>query len=88
MRKTAKRNNKNPTKTRKIERKHQNLETRQTSKVKLEISSNKTWKDNTMMSVTGRLQMKPTIKSPSIDPGMHAEILEVQPRTFKLCNQS
>ena len=40
------------------------------------------------MSVTGRLQMKPTIKSTSIDPGTHAEILEVQPRTFKLRNQS
>ena len=40
------------------------------------------------MSVTGRLQMKPTIKGPSTDPGTHAEILERQPRTFKLRNQS
>ena len=65
-----------PQKQRKRERKHWNLETRQTSKVKLEISSNKTWKINTKMSVTGRLQMKPTIKGPSTDPGTCAEMLE------------
>ena len=40
------------------------------------------------MSVTGRLQVKLIIKGPSTDPGMSAEILEVQPRTFKLHNQS
>ena len=36
-----------PQKQRKIERKYWNLETRRTSKVKLEILSNKTWKINT-----------------------------------------
>ena len=43
----------------------------------MEISSNKTQKINTRMSVTGEHPRKLVIKSPSIDPGTHAEILEV-----------
>ena len=88
MRKAVKRNNKNPTKKKENRKKTLEPKTRQESKVKLEISGNKTWNVSTMMSVTGRLQMKPTMKGPSTDPGMHAEILERRPRTFKLCNQS
>ena len=77
MRKTAKRNDKNPTKTKKIRKKTLKPRTRQASKVKVEISSNKTQRINIKMSVTGKLQRKLTIKGPSIDPGTCVEILEV-----------
>ena len=70
MRKTAKRNDKHPTKTKKIRKKTLKPRTWQASKVKVEISSMK-------MNVTGKLQRKLTIKGPSIDPGTRVEILEV-----------
>ena len=56
MIKTAKSNDKNPTKTRKIEKKTVKPRTRQVSKVKMEILSNKTQRINMKMSVTGKLQ--------------------------------
>ena len=77
MIKTAKSNDKNPTKTKKIEKKTVKPRTWQASKVKMETSSNKTQRINMKMSVTGELQRKLIIKGPSIDPGMHVEILEV-----------
>ena len=77
MRKIAKRNDKNPTKTKKIKKKTVKLRTRQASKLTIEISSNKTQRINMKISVTGKLQRKLTIKGPSIDPGMRVEILEV-----------
>ena len=61
----------------KTEKKTVKPRTRQASKVKMEISSNKTQRINMKMSITGTLQRKLTIKGPSIDPGMCVEILEV-----------
>ena len=65
---------KNPTKTRETEEK---TRTRRASNVKMEISSNQPWKNNTQRSVTGEHQRRLTIKNPSIDPGTRAKILEV-----------
>ena len=56
MIKTAKSNDNNPTKTKKMEKKTVRPRTRQASKVKMEILSNKTQKINMKMSVTGELQ--------------------------------
>ena len=56
MIKTAKHRGKNPTKTKKNKKKTVNPRTWQASKVKMEISSNKTQKINIKMSVTGELQ--------------------------------
>ena len=47
---------KNPTKTRETEKKTEKTRTRRASKVKMEISSNQPWKNNTQMSVTGEHQ--------------------------------
>ena len=77
MIKTAKYNDRNLTKTKKNEKKTVKPRTQQASKVKTEISSNKIQKINIETSVTGELQRKLIIKGPSIDPGMHVEILEV-----------
>ena len=55
MIKTAKSNDKNPTKTKKIKKKTVKPRTRQTSKVKMEISIKKTQRINMKMSVTKKI---------------------------------